>query len=123
MTKKIKVTLVIGAFAFIVCVVIGSYFMKIDNNNADGNLLEIAIYPAGTSSETYLFSLRPENILEVSIGERRYGTDIRSDRFMKQTELVEQKKISQQQFNDLVESVNKVKKQSHHDTKKIVKDG
>jgi len=71
--------------------------------------IQIAIYPAGGLDETYLFVLKPDETLEVSIGERK---SLNSSFMMSKIDETKQKQLTIEESKTLLDLMNKIYEKS-----------
>lgn len=84
--------------------------------------MKIAIYPTSVLDETYLFVLKRSEIIEVSLGVRKYQT-IDSDFFMKEVIDTKKKKLTFEESEALLDVLDRIAEKRDTSKKKIVMDG
>jgi len=125
----VKKNIILGLILFILCLLIGFLiqWMNIKDNKhvsdiADDAILKIAIYPSGGGDETYLFVLKPDEILEVSLGEIEEVT-FESNLFLNKVNETKQKQLNVEDSKALLDAVNRIEEKSDTFQKELFKDG
>ena len=118
-----KKYIVLGVIFFSVCLLIGFYFLSNNSKeDTDDVIMKIAIYPTSVLDETYLFVLKRSEIIEVSLGVRKYQT-IDSDFFMKEVIDTKKKKLTFEESEALLDVLDRIAEKRDTSKKKIVMDG
>jgi len=113
----------LGVIFFSVCLLIGFYFLSNNSKeDTDDVIMKIAIYPTSVLDETYLFVLKRSEIIEVSLGVRKYQT-IDSDFFMKEVIDTKKKKLTFEESEALLDVLDRIAEKRDTSKKKIVMDG
>jgi len=119
----LKKYIVLGVIFFSVCLLIGFYFLSNNSKeDTDDVIMKIAIYPTSVLDETYLFVLKRSEIIEVSLGVRKYQT-IDSDFFMKEVIDTKKKKLTFEESEALLDVLDRIAEKRDTSKKKIVMDG
>lgn len=97
------------------------YVLRINSKDiTDDVLMKIAIYPTAVLDETYMFVLKLDRTLEVSIGTRK---SFDSDIFMKKEIDTKQKKLTVEESEALLDAVDRMAEDSDNFRKIMVMDG
>lgn len=79
-----------------------------NQNNEEGTVMKIALFPSGTNSLTYLFTLDTNGYFQVFYGERRNDQIEKSD-FLLKIEKKEIKELTEDQMEIINQLKNKIK--------------
>lgn len=89
-------------------IVILCFFMLLNNDYKENDLIRVAIYPIGTSNESYYFVMTEDKEFIAEKGIRNHRKNISQNGFMKKIEEVEKKKISDDEMENLLISANEI---------------
>ena len=91
--------------------------LKQDTND----IMKLAIYPTGTSDETYYFVLNQDGILKCSVGSRKNGNIKQRDYLIKKVDSSENL-LDENDMQALIDIANQLEVSGFNEEKRIVKD-
>ena len=100
----------------------GGILAFVNQSSQDSSdVMQFAVFPTGTSDETYYFTLNQEGTLKCAVGERK-GDDIKQNNFLKKIVNSSEKLLSSTDMQILIDLSNELEVSGYDSKKPIVDD-